>query len=63
MPSQKEASDSAMQSGRLRGPRQRSLIWMQISNTNSEIYIAITSAVVLGLGIAFGSSFGLGLGA
>ena len=37
-------------------------IWMQISNTNSEIYIAITSAVVLGLGIAFGSSFGLGLG-
>jgi ATP-binding cassette, subfamily B, bacterial len=36
-------------------------IWMQISNTNSEIYIAITSALVLGLGIAFGSKFGLGL--
>ena len=36
-------------------------IWMQISNTNSEVYIAITSALVLGLGIAFGSSFGLGL--
>lgn len=36
-------------------------IWMQISNTNSEIYIAVTSALVLGIGIAFGSRLGLGL--
>ena len=36
-------------------------IWMQISNTNSEIYIAVTSALVLGIGIAFGPKLGLGL--
>lgn len=36
-------------------------IWMQISNTNSEIYIAVTSALVLGIGIAFGPRLGLGL--
>src|SRR5256886_7484573 len=35
---------------------------MQISNTNSEVYIAVTSALVLGLGIAFGPKFGLELG-
>jgi ATP-binding cassette subfamily B protein len=40
----------------------RVFVWMQISNTNSEIYIAITSALVLGLGIVFGSRFGLDLG-
>jgi ATP-binding cassette, subfamily B, bacterial len=39
----------------------RVFVWMQISNTNSEVYIACTSAVVLGLGVAFGSKFGLGL--
>ncbi|HYR74404.1 MAG TPA: ABC transporter ATP-binding protein [Pyrinomonadaceae bacterium] len=36
-------------------------IWMQITNTNSEIYIALTSALVLGIGIAFGPRLGLGL--
>jgi ATP-binding cassette subfamily B protein len=36
-------------------------IWMQITNTNSEIYIALTSALVLGVGIAFGPQLGLGL--
>jgi ABC-type multidrug transport system fused ATPase/permease subunit len=36
-------------------------IWMQITNTNSEIYIALTSALVLGVGIAFGPRLGLGL--
>ena len=40
----------------------RVFIWMQISNTNSEVYIAVTSALVLGLGIAFGPKFGLELG-
>jgi ATP-binding cassette subfamily B protein len=38
-------------------------IWMQISNTNSEIYIAVSSAVVLGTGILFGPKFGLDLSA
>lgn len=40
----------------------RVFIWMQISNTNSEVYIAVTSALVLGLGIVFGPRFGLELG-
>src|SRR5260370_10024237 len=36
-------------------------IWMQITNTNSEIYIALTPALVLVVAIAFGPRLGLGL--
>ena len=43
------------------GATAKVFIWMQITNTNSEIYIALTSALVLGVGIAFGPRLGLGL--
>jgi ABC-type multidrug transport system fused ATPase/permease subunit len=39
----------------------RMLIWMHVSNTSSQVYVAVSTAMVLLVGIMFGSSFGLTL--
>lgn len=38
-------------------------MWMHLSNSNSLIYVALSTALVLLVGIQYGPSFGLGLGA
>lgn len=38
-------------------------MWMHLSNSNSLIYVALSTALVLLVGIAYGPRFGLGLGA
>jgi ABC-type multidrug transport system fused ATPase/permease subunit len=39
----------------------RMLIWMHVSNTSSQVYVAVSTAVVLLVGIMFGNRFGLTL--
>jgi ATP-binding cassette subfamily B protein len=39
----------------------RMLIWMHVSNTSSQVYVAVSTAMVLLLGIMFGNGFGLTL--
>ncbi|MBD0372641.1 MAG: ABC transporter ATP-binding protein [Pyrinomonadaceae bacterium] len=39
----------------------RMLIWMHISNTSSQVYVAVSTAMVLLIGILFGARFGLTL--
>ncbi|HEX8175964.1 MAG TPA: ABC transporter ATP-binding protein [Pyrinomonadaceae bacterium] len=39
----------------------RMLIWMHVSNTSSQVYVAVSTAVVLLVGILFGNAFGLTL--
>jgi ATP-binding cassette subfamily B protein len=39
----------------------RMLIWMHVSNTSSQVYVAVSTAMVLLVGILFGSRFGLTL--
>ncbi|HEV7842186.1 MAG TPA: ABC transporter ATP-binding protein [Pyrinomonadaceae bacterium] len=39
----------------------RMLIWMHVSNTSSQVYVAVSTAMVLLVGIMFGSRFGLTL--
>jgi ABC-type multidrug transport system fused ATPase/permease subunit len=40
----------------------RMLTWMQFSNSSSQIYVAMSTTVVLLIGIMFGTKFGLTLG-
>lgn len=40
----------------------RMLTWMQFSNSSSQIYVAMSTTVVLLIGIMFGTRFGLTLG-
>lgn len=40
----------------------RLFMWMHLSNSNSLIYVALSTALVLLVGIQYGSRFGLGLG-
>src|ERR1044071_9137510 len=39
----------------------RLFMWMHLSNSNSLIYVALSTALVLLVGIKYGSQFGLGL--
>jgi ATP-binding cassette, subfamily B, bacterial len=39
----------------------RMLIWMHVSNTSSQVYVAVSTALVLLIGIMYGSAFGLTL--
>ncbi|MCA1558232.1 MAG: ABC transporter ATP-binding protein, partial [Acidobacteria bacterium] len=39
----------------------RMLIWMHVSNTSSQVYVAVSTAFVLLVGIMYGTSFGLTL--
>ena len=50
----KLAHDTANQTARL-------FMWMHLSNSNSLIYVALSTALVLLVGIKYGSQFGLGL--
>ncbi len=40
----------------------RMLVWMQVSNSSSQIYVTLSTTVVLLIGILFGTKFGLTLG-
>jgi ATP-binding cassette, subfamily B, bacterial len=40
----------------------RLFMWMHLSNSNSLIYVALSTALVLLVGIQYGTRFGLGLG-
>ena len=51
----KLASETAGQTAKL-------FMWMHLSNSNSLIYVALSTALVLLVGIQYGSQFGLGLG-
>jgi ABC-type multidrug transport system fused ATPase/permease subunit len=51
----KLASETAAQTAKL-------FMWMHLSNSNSLIYVALSTALVLLVGIQYGSQFGLGLG-
>ncbi len=44
------------------GSTARMLTWMQFSNSSSQIYVAMSTTVVLLIGIMFGTRFGLTLG-
>ena len=50
------ANETAHQTAKL-------FMWMHLSNSNSLIYVALSTALVLLVGIQYGPSFGLGLGA
>lgn len=50
----KLAADTAGQTAKL-------FMWMHLSNSNSLIYVALSTALVLFVGIQYGSQFGLGL--
>ncbi len=39
----------------------RMLIWMHVSNTSSQVYVAVSTAMVLLVGVVFGARFGLTL--